>query len=93
MISDSLKHSVQVAFSVSSGMGKSLRVQRFAQVLQNEFSLSDRDQYVCIPIHGPEVCVSTLLEQLKPCNQDPNNPYPQLIHFNVATSVSMHAIL
>ena len=44
--------------------------------------------YISIPIHGPEISIRDILEQLQPCMQDPTDPCPQIIHFNVAQSVS-----
>ena len=67
-------------------MGKSLRVRRLADMLcPNKMSM--KPHYVCVPIHGPEVSVMKLIEQMEACKQNPNNSYPQLIHFNISHSV------
>ena len=71
-------------------MGKSLHVKRYAEILKkNYMSLTgqEKPQYVCVPIHGPEISLMMLIEQLEECKQDSINPFPQIIHFNIANSV------
>ena len=72
-------------------MGKSLRIKRYAEILKREYMTKTDEQeklhYVCVPIHGPEISLMMLIERLEECKQDPNNAYPQIIHFNIANSV------
>lgn len=68
-------------------MGKSLRVRRMAELI-GRVNKSEMPSYICIPIHGPEVYVRHILETMEQCRQDPTDPHPQLIHFNIAQSVS-----
>lgn len=82
-----LKSTVHVVISQRSGMGKSLRVRRMAELI-GRVNKSSMPSYVCIPIHGPEVFVRHILETMEQCRQDPTDPHPQLIHFNIAQSVS-----
>lgn len=81
-----MKSIAHVILSTRSGMGKTLRVKRMAEIIKriNNSMLA----HISIPIHGPEISIRYILEQLKPCMQDPTDPHPQIIHFNVAQSVS-----
>ena len=58
-----------------------------AEMLQKQHSSEDKKSYVCIPIHGPSVSLQNLLFLMEPCKQDPTEPFPQIIHFNVSKSV------
>lgn len=59
-----------------------------AEMLQKQ-GASHENSYVCIPIHGPSVSLRDILELMEPCMQDPTNPFPQIIHFNISQSVSI----
>ena len=90
VISGNLETTVRAVISNASGMGKSLHIKRYSEVLKKEYINDETEinpHYVCIPIHGPDISVTILIEQLQQCRQDPNNPYPQIIHFNIANSV------
>ena len=69
-------------------MGKSLRIERMKALLPD--SVNGHNPYVCVPIHGPDVSVRHILEQMKHCMQNPTAPFPQIVHFNVAISVSFN---
>ena len=69
-------------------MGKSLRIKRMKALLPD--SINGHSPCVCIPIHGPDVSVTHILEQMEQCMQNPTAPFPQLVHFDVAVSVSMY---
>ena len=84
----SLGSTALFVISTRSGMGKSLRVKRMADVL-DRVNVSKKPSYVNIPIHGPDISVRHILEQMEQCMQDPTDPHPQLIHFNIAQSVSV----
>ena len=43
--------------------------------------------YVCVPIHGPDVSARTIMEYLLPSLQGPTDPHLQLIHFDISHSV------
>ena len=87
----SLKSTALFVVSTRSGMGKSLHIKRMAEVI-DRVNTSEKPSYVNIPIHGPEISVRHILEQMKQCMQDPTDPHPQLIHFNIAQSVSVQSI-
>lgn len=86
----SLNKNVHVVASRSSGMGKTLRVKRMAEVISK--IKNSRKPYVNIPIHGPEISIRHTLELMKECKQDPTDTYPQLIHFNIAQDVNLFCI-
>ncbi len=97
MILKNLETAVRVVTSNASGMGKSLHIRRHSEILRKEYMMNvenemNPDHYVCIPIHGPEISVENVIEQLQKCGQDPNNPYPQIIHFNIANSVNWFSL-
>lgn len=69
-------------------MGKSLRVKRMAKLIEKGTRIKNTKTTVCVPIHGPEVSIHHILTEMKECQQDPTDPYPQLIHFNIAQNVS-----
>lgn len=81
-----LESTAHLVISKRSGMGKSLRIRAMAELI-GRVTKSKKSSYVCIPIHGPEINVRRILETMEQCRQDPTDPYPQLIHFNVAQSV------
>ena len=85
---NSLASSVHVIISTRSGMGKTLRVKRMGEMLKQ--ASGDNPSSISVPIHGPDINVKSLLENMQrlDCMQDPTDSYPQLIHFNVAQSVS-----
>ena len=70
---------MRVVASKSSGMGKSLYVKRLAQKIKS--------QHVIVPIHGPVVNADTVMASL--CNHiTGQTPTAQIIHFDIASSVS-----
>ena len=77
--------------STRSGMGKSLRVKRMAEIIARAND-SGKPSYAYISIHGPDISVRHILEQMEQCVQDPTDPHPQLIHFIIAQSVSVQCI-
>lgn len=83
----SLSKAFHVVISRQPGMGKSLRVKRMVEMIER-VNVSGKPSYVNIPIHGPDVSVRHILELMEQCRQDPTEPYPQLIHFNIAQNVS-----
>ena len=87
-IQSSLELNVRVVLSTCSGMGKSLHIKRMKALLPD--SVNGHSSYVCIPIHGPDVSVRRILEQMEDCMQNPTAPFPQIVHFDVAISVSMY---
>ena len=80
-----------IVVSTRSGMGKSLRVKRMAEIIERAND-SGKPSYAYISIHGPDISVRHILEQMEQCMQDPTDPHPQLIHFNIAQSVSVQSI-
>ena len=86
-----MESTVHVVLSTRSGMGKSLRVKRMAEFIERT-NQSEKPSYVNIPIHGPDISVRHILKQMEQCMQDPTDPHPQLIHFNIAQSVSVQSI-
>lgn len=82
----SLSKAIHIVISTRPGMGKSLRVKRMAQMIERN-NETGKPSYVNIPIHGPDVSVRHILELMERCRQDPTDPYPQLIHFNIAQNV------
>ena len=77
-----------IVVSARSGMGKSLQVKRMAEIIERAND-SGKPSYAYIPIHGPDISVQHILKQMEQCMQDPTDPHPQLIHFNIAQSVSV----
>ena len=78
------RSTVRVVASKSSGMGKSLYVKRLAQKLQKQCQMS---QHVIVPVHGPVVNADTVMASL--CNHiTGQTPIAQIIHFDIASSVS-----
>ena len=68
-----------------SGMGKSLYIRRLVEKLQRQCQIES--QHIVVPIHGPMVNADTVLESL--CNHIiGNTPTAQIIHFDIASSVS-----
>jgi len=66
-------------------MGKSLYIERLAEKLQKQCQVEC--QRVIIPIHGPMVNADTVMMSL--CNHiSGNTPIAQIIHFDIASSVS-----
>ena len=79
------RSSVRVVASNVSGMGKSLYIKRLAEKLQKQGQVES--QHVIIPIHGPVVNADTVMMSL--CNHIiGNTPIAQIIHFDIASSVS-----
>ena len=81
-----MNKNVHIVVSRSTGMGKTLRVKRMAEMI-TIINISEKLSYVNIPIHGPEVSVRHILELMEECKQDPTDTHPQLIHFNIAQDV------
>ena len=76
---------MRVVASKSSGMGKSLYVKRLAQKLQKQCQI--KSQHVIVPVHGPVVNADTVIASL--CNHiTGQTPTAQIIHFDIASSVS-----
>jgi len=69
-----------------SGMGKSLYVKRLVQKLQAPQS------HVIIPVHGPVVNADTVMSSLCKHIPDYSAPPAQIIHFDIASSVSFVCI-
>ena len=86
-ICSALSERVHVVVSYHSGMGKTLRIKRMAEVI-DRVNHSEKPSYINVPIHGPEVSVYRILELITKYGQDPTDPHPQIIHFNVAEDVS-----
>jgi len=74
---------VRVVSSPRSGMGKSLFVQRMVEKLQTH--TSQKNCHLIIPIHGPVVNVSMLLDLLE---QGLSMDLCTVIHIDIAESVS-----
>ena len=80
---------MRVVASKSSGMGKSLYVKRLAQKLQKQCQI--KSQHVIVPVHGPVVNADTVMASL--CNHNiGQTPIAQIIHFDIASSVSSYII-
>ena len=76
---------VRVVASSTSGMGKSLYVERLAQKLKEQCQI--KNEHVIVPIHGPVVNADTVMTSLS--NHTANQtPTAQIIHFDIASSVS-----
>lgn len=80
---------MRVVASNVSGMGKSLYAKRLAQKLQKQCQINS--QHVIVPIHGPVVNADTVMASL--CNHVTGTPTAQIIHFDIASSVSNLTIL
>ena len=79
------RSTVRVVASNASGMGKSLYVERLAQKLKEQCQI--KNEHVIVPIHGPVVNADTVMTSLS--NHTANKiPTAQIIHFDVASSVS-----
>ena len=71
--------------SNASGMGKGLYIERLAEKLQQQCQI--KSQHIIIPIHGPVVNADTVMASL--CNHvSGKTPIAQIIHFDIASSVS-----
>ena len=68
-------------------MGKSLYVKRLAQKLHTPQS------HVIVPIHGPVVNADTVMTSLCKHVPDYSAPPAQIIHFDIASSVSCYIII
>ena len=80
---------MRVVASNASGMGKSLYVKRLAQKLKGQCQI--KNEHVIVPIHGPVVNADTVMMSLS--NHTANQiPTAQIIHFDIASSVSSAAI-
>ena len=67
-------------------MGKSLYIRRLAEKLQKQCQIES--QHIVVPIHGPMVNADTVMASL--CNHIiGNTPTAQIIHFDIASSVSI----
>jgi len=82
----SQRSSVRVVASNLSGMGKSLYVKRLSQKLRTPQS------HVIVPIHGPVVNADTVMESLCKHIPDYSAPPAQIIHLDIASSVSRTGI-
>ena len=71
--------------SDASGMGKSLYVKKLARKLRQQSKI---DPYVIVPVHGPVVNADIIMISL--CHHIPNYsaPHAQIIHLDIAPSVS-----
>ena len=83
------RSTVRVVASDVSGMGKSLYIERLAarlaEKLEKQYQI--KSQYIIIPIHGPVVNADTVMASL--CNHVIGEiPIAQIIHFDIASSVS-----
>ena len=68
-----------------SGTGKSLYIERLAEKLEKQCQI--KSQHIIIPIHGPVVNADTVMASL--CNHGiGKTPIAQIIHFDIASSVS-----
>ena len=85
--------SVRLVKSHSAAAGKSLRVYRMQQKLENMMKkkkLSDSGPlYVCIPVHRKFVDVSQIMTRLSSVNQDPENAPPRLFHIDLDHEVGI----
>ena len=69
-----------------SGMGKSLYIRRLVEKLQRQCQIES--QHIVVPIHGPMVNADTVMESL--CKHIiGKTPTAQIIHFDIASSVSI----
>ena len=79
------RSTVRVVASDVSGMGKSLYIERLAEKLEKQCQI--KSQHIIIPIHGPVVNADTVMASL--CNHVVGEtPIAQIIHFDIASSVS-----
>ena len=79
------RSTVRVVASNASGMGKSLYVKRLAQKLKRHCQI--KSEHVIVPIHGPIVNADVVMTSL--INHAANLiPTAQIIHFDIASSVS-----
>ena len=79
------RSTVRVVASNASGMGKSLYVKRLAQKLKRHCQI--KSEHVIVPIHGPIVNADMVMTSLT--NHAANLiPTAQIIHFDIASSVS-----
>ena len=80
------RSTVRVVTSNVSGTGKSLYIRRLAEKLQRQCQIEN--QHIIVPIHGPMVSANTVMASL--CNHIiGNTPTAQIIHFDIASSVSI----
>lgn len=74
---------IRIVYSDSPGNGKSLFIQRKGETL---IQLSEvKEPILSIPIHGPVIGYDVILKKL--CKL--NSTDPKIIHFDIATSVSI----
>ena len=84
------RSTVRVVASNASGMGKSLYVKRLAQKLQKQCQI--KSQHIIVPIHGPVVNADTVMASLNNCTTN-QVLTAQIIHFDIASSVSNFNVL
>jgi len=73
-------------------MGKSLYVSRLEKKLEKNYKEEVKFPLrIIIPIHGPNVDLDAVLRHLQDhmTNVDPINPPAQILHFDIAPSVSL----
>ena len=80
---DKISSSVQLVYSTRPGMGKSLYIKR----LTEQYQLKQSNNYLCVPIHGPDVTANNIIKYLLKGLQGPEETQLQVIHFDLSHSV------
>ena len=65
-------------------MGKTLHINR----LFEQFAEKQPTDYLCVPIHGPDVTADNVIKFLLNGLQGPEDTPLQVIHFDISHSVS-----
>ena len=80
---DSICSSVHLVYSTRPGMGKTLHIKR----LFEQFATTQPTDYLCVPIHGPDVTADNVIKFLLEGVQKPESTRLQVIHFDISHSV------
>jgi len=80
--------SVRVIKSHRAGVGKSLKVKRIQEELQNlKISPANDDQCICIRLHAKTICQSTVLKTFLKYTLSPQQAVPRIFHIDIAHEV------
>jgi len=83
--------SVHLVKSHAAAAGKSLKVQRMQQKLENMMKEKPGDQLplcVSIPVHRKQVDVSSIMKRFRQVIPDPEKPVPRIFHIDLDHDVS-----
>ena len=86
---DSICSSVHLVYSTRPGMGKTLHIKRLVE----QFAAEQPTDYLCVPIHGPDVTADNIIKLLLNGMKGSEITRLQIIHFDISPSVCHNMLL